>query len=346
MLPLSVLDLSPVVSGVTPAESLRRSIDLARHVDHLGYARYWTAEHHAIASVASPAPEILIGQVAAVTQTIREQFGYDAYTRDTLIRLAEDHITYTEQSNSLKKMQQRFDPAQLAAVTAQAKQLRPDLAAQLDGLVMKHLVMINTREFGERGASPSGDALAKDDVSDPKRSDDAKFHRAVADAVKQASRSDAAGMDIAGPEHFLFDRLGAERFKYLYDQLGAAALARGEPLVLRPHVGEGANDVAPGEPYGFRRVTLMCGDKVLSEADNWYLPARLTPQMNQVLDTSDTPFGLAVKALDFHRTTLDAQAVNDPRTILRVRALLLTPDGAPFSLVVENYTRDLEGPAP
>jgi luciferase family oxidoreductase group 1 len=71
MLPLSVLDLSPVVSGVTPADSLRRSIDLARHVDRLGYARYWTAEHHAIASVASPAPEILIGQVAAVTQNIR-----------------------------------------------------------------------------------------------------------------------------------------------------------------------------------------------------------------------------------------------------------------------------------
>ena len=100
------------------------------------------------------------------------------------------------------------------------------------------------------------------------------------------------------------------------------------------------------EPVRYRRVKLVCGNHVLSEADNWYLPARLTPQMNQVLDTSDTPFGLAVKALDFHRTTLDAQAVNDPRTILRVRALLLTPDGTPFSLVVENYTRDLEAPAP
>ncbi len=47
----------------------------------------------------------------------------------------------------------------------------------------------------------------------------------------------------------------------------------------------------------------MCGGHVLSEADNWYVPARLTPQMNRALDTSDTPFGAAVKALDFHRAT-------------------------------------------
>jgi chorismate-pyruvate lyase len=99
-----------------------------------------------------------------------------------------------------------------------------------------------------------------------------------------------------------------------------------------------------GEPIRYRRVKLMCGAHVLSEADNWYVPARLTPQMNTVLDTSDTPFGAAVKALNFHRTTLDAAEVKDPRTILRVRALLLTPDETPFSLVVENYTRELETP--
>ena len=98
------------------------------------------------------------------------------------------------------------------------------------------------------------------------------------------------------------------------------------------------------EPLRYRRVKLMCGAHVLSEADNWYVPARLTPQMNQVLDTSDTPFGAAVKALNFHRTTLDATTVSDPHTILRVRALLLTPDDTPFSLVVENYTRELETP--
>jgi chorismate-pyruvate lyase len=105
--------------------------------------------------------------------------------------------------------------------------------------------------------------------------------------------------------------------------------------------------VDAGEPIRYRRVKLMCGTHVLSQADNWYVPARLTPQMNAALDTSDTPFGTAVKALNFHRTTLDAAAPdthNVPGTILRVRALLLTPDETPFSLVVENYTADLAAP--
>ncbi len=104
--------------------------------------------------------------------------------------------------------------------------------------------------------------------------------------------------------------------------------------------------VEAGEPIRYRRVKLMCGTHVLSVADNWYVPARLTPAMNTALDTTETPFGAAVKALDFHRTTLDAAAVKGSDTILRVRALLLTPDAVPFSLVVENYTSDLQTPSP
>jgi luciferase family oxidoreductase group 1 len=71
MIPLSVLDLSVVTSGTRPAAALRNSIDLARHADGLGYTRYWLAEHHNLASVASPAPDIMIGQIAAVTSRIR-----------------------------------------------------------------------------------------------------------------------------------------------------------------------------------------------------------------------------------------------------------------------------------
>jgi len=71
MLPLSILDLSVVTSGTLPAMALRHSIDLARHADALGFVRYWLAEHHNLPSVASPAPEIMIGQIAAVTQRIR-----------------------------------------------------------------------------------------------------------------------------------------------------------------------------------------------------------------------------------------------------------------------------------
>ena len=71
MIPLSVLDLSVVTTGTRPAAALRNSIDLARHVDELGYVRYWLAEHHNLASVASPAPDLMIGQIAAVTKNIR-----------------------------------------------------------------------------------------------------------------------------------------------------------------------------------------------------------------------------------------------------------------------------------
>src|SRR5438034_933674 len=71
MIPLSILDLSVVTTGTRPAAALRNSIDLARHADQLGYVRYWLAEHHNLSSVASPAPDIMIGQIAAVTSRIR-----------------------------------------------------------------------------------------------------------------------------------------------------------------------------------------------------------------------------------------------------------------------------------
>jgi luciferase family oxidoreductase group 1 len=70
MIPLSVLDLSVTTTATRPAAALRNSIDLARHVDQLGYVRYWLAEHHSLASVASPAPDVMIGQIAAVTKHI------------------------------------------------------------------------------------------------------------------------------------------------------------------------------------------------------------------------------------------------------------------------------------
>jgi luciferase family oxidoreductase group 1 len=71
MIPLSVLDLSPVSAGMPAAQALRNSLDLAQLADRLGYRRYWVAEHHSMPMIASSAPEIMIGQIAAVTQRIR-----------------------------------------------------------------------------------------------------------------------------------------------------------------------------------------------------------------------------------------------------------------------------------
>jgi luciferase family oxidoreductase group 1 len=71
MLPLSVLDLSFVTAGTPGAAALRDTIDLARLVERLGFTRFWVAEHHNLPSVASGAPEVMIGAIAAATRTIR-----------------------------------------------------------------------------------------------------------------------------------------------------------------------------------------------------------------------------------------------------------------------------------
>jgi chorismate-pyruvate lyase len=128
----------------------------------------------------------------------------------------------------------------------------------------------------------------------------------------------------------------------------------------------------------YRRVRLRCGNLTLSEADNWYVPGRLTADMNRLLQTSDTPFGRVVQALHFQRHTIAATllwqplpegwetgtaavgtvtasmaAAHDnpgrlvaPAAVLQHRALLSLPDGTPFSEVVETYGGNVLGFAP
>jgi luciferase family oxidoreductase group 1 len=71
MIPLSVLDLATVATGSSPAQALRETTLLAIETERLGYHRFWVAEHHAIAAVASSAPAVLIGHLATATSTIR-----------------------------------------------------------------------------------------------------------------------------------------------------------------------------------------------------------------------------------------------------------------------------------
>lgn len=118
--------------------------------------------------------------------------------------------------------------------------------------------------------------------------------------------------------------------------------------------------VGPDEPVKYRRVRLSCGAHVLSEADNWYVPSRLTPDMNRLLETSDTPFGKAVQGLRPVRQTLAVDVLwsplpegwetkglgsipasggtlTIPSRLFEHRALLYTADRTPFSEVVETY---------
>jgi len=127
------------------------------------------------------------------------------------------------------------------------------------------------------------------------------------------------------------------------------------------------------DPIRYRRVRLRCGTTVLSEADNWYVPARLTPEMNRLLETTDTPFGAVVRSLQFQRHTISSEVLWQflpsgwemeppsatdgastlcfPAQVLEHRALLTLPDGTPISEVVETYTSNVLaiarlGPAP
>jgi chorismate-pyruvate lyase len=123
--------------------------------------------------------------------------------------------------------------------------------------------------------------------------------------------------------------------------------------------------VGAEEPVGYRHVQLMCGAHVFSEADNWYVPGRLTADMNQRLNTTDEPFGKVVQALHFQRRTLsadllwsplpagwemrgtqaaaaaDRSPLRIPGTVLRHRAVLIDAAQQPFSTVVETYTNQL-----
>jgi chorismate-pyruvate lyase len=127
--------------------------------------------------------------------------------------------------------------------------------------------------------------------------------------------------------------------------------------------------IEAGEPVRYRRVRLACGSKVLSEADNWYVPGRLTPAMNEALERTDTPFGKAIRPLDPYRRTFAAELLWSPLPegwelqdrealatalerdggdasalptyLIEHRALVLRQDNLPVSEVRERYRSDL-----
>lgn len=140
---------------------------------------------------------------------------------------------------------------------------------------------------------------------------------------------------------------------------GLKIVAEHDPKAYRPpsEAAREALGLQPGQAVRYRRVKLACGKAVLSQADNWYLPERLTPEMNRALDTTDAPFGAVVRPLDFRRRFLSAELLYKPLAdgwekraadpapagpipaeVLTDTAVLATPDGKPFSFVAETYT--------
>ena len=111
--------------------------------------------------------------------------------------------------------------------------------------------------------------------------------------------------------------------------------------------------VGPDEPIKYRRVQLLCGSHVLSVADNWYVPSRLTLAMNAQLETTRVPFGLVVRPLHPVRRTLSVERIWLPRPrdltrsgrllvvptyLFRHTAIVLDDHYRPLAEVIENYT--------
>jgi luciferase family oxidoreductase group 1 len=88
--PLSVLDLSPIDSGVNSSQALQNTLELARQAERLGYTRYWLAEHHNTSMLASSSPEIMIGHIAQVTSHIRVGSGGVMLPNHSPLKVAEN----------------------------------------------------------------------------------------------------------------------------------------------------------------------------------------------------------------------------------------------------------------
>ncbi|MBG0811014.1 hypothetical protein IY145_16710 [Methylosinus sp. H3A] len=125
--------------------------------------------------------------------------------------------------------------------------------------------------------------------------------------------------------------------------------------------------VGAEEKVKYRRVSLACGEHTLSEADNWYVPSRLTPEMNRALETSDAPFGKVIAPLRPFRRTFSVEMrwsplpagwegqtretlmserpktadLDPPHALFEHRAIVHGGDGKPISEVRETYTKEI-----
>jgi chorismate-pyruvate lyase len=106
--------------------------------------------------------------------------------------------------------------------------------------------------------------------------------------------------------------------------------------------------IGDADRLSYRRVSLQCSGRELSLAYNWYVPERLTPEMNRVLAETDQPFGRVAAPLGYTRERLRGERGTadfcPAGTILTHRALLRLPDGRPLALVVECYTGAILAP--
>jgi luciferase family oxidoreductase group 1 len=140
LVPLSVLDLAPVPAGSTAAQALANSVELAQHVERLGYTRHWVAEHHNMAGIASSSPPVLIAHLANATTTLRVGAGGVMLPNHAALTVAEQFGTL-----------EAFHPGRI--------DLGLGRAPGTDGVTAAALRR-NTREAGDEFPTQLGELLA------------------------------------------------------------------------------------------------------------------------------------------------------------------------------------------
>ncbi len=173
----------------------------------------------------------------------------------------------------------------------------------------------------------------------------------AASAPERAAASDHAAPTVAAFEATLAQHDSAT--EALRTWCEARGLASPAQIIARPVIGAAARapaglrqllGIGPREAIGYRHVELVCGKRVLSIAHNWYVPDRLTAEMNAALAATQVPFGRIAAPLAYHRKALEV-LTKPPRgcpanTISAHRALLQLPGGQPLAYVLECYTTD------
>ncbi|MEO8850547.1 MAG: LLM class flavin-dependent oxidoreductase [Allobranchiibius sp.] len=187
-IPLSVLDLSPVSSGRTGSAALRESVQLARSVEDMGYERYWVAEHHNLASVASSAPVVMMATIAASTTRIRVGAGGIMLPNHSPLQVAEqfrvlhalhpgridlglgrapgtDQLTAFALRRSREALAADDFPQQYAELLAYVDGFPPEhpfapITAQPDDVPLPPVWILGSSTYGAQAAAAFGTAFA------------------------------------------------------------------------------------------------------------------------------------------------------------------------------------------
>ena len=218
--PLSILDLAPISEGSDAATALRNTVDLAQHAEQWGYNRYWVAEHHFVAVASSP-PAVLIGQIAAATNTIRVGAAAVQLGQTTAVAVVEsfgmlDAFYPGRIDLGVGRSGQRRTRGDQATATSKPKPEPPTEWREVDGVVVPppfdmSALMRNPRLRAKMAVLQQPEAVAPDfadQVGDILAMLDGSYriaHRTDVDA--HATPGERAGADAVG----LRQQQGAER---------------------------------------------------------------------------------------------------------------------------------------